>query len=763
MNLCASSKKIPRIPLHFVSMVRQIEEKTIFLVNSLPPYRIPLFNLLALKFKHITFFYDKKLESDRQWTFNSSGIKFKYKKISSFSIPKWGKAGAGRDFHVPVFLPIQILLMQPKIIVATEIGLRTLAAVLYKIFFPSTRIYLWLTLSERTESRYGNLRRMYRQFVLARSNKIIVAGQSAKRYISTFPNHSYVQVSAQAIKILGNENFTNSETNSEQPKFLIVSSIEPRKNVFWAVKSLQNWLQQNEIYANLTIIGDYSPDLTKLDCRNLKIHYAGFVEYADTAKYYLNSDLLIFPTLLDEWGLVVNESLNFSTPVLGSVFAESVNELIVDNFNGWSFNPESEVSFSSALDSFLNTFHNTIEFLKIKENAKKSILENASLEKLALAFTPHEGEHRTDVSTVPSIVMSLRYLNTYRVPLIESLSKIIIQHNLTLNTLGALPNHRQRKLQDASWHSTYKVLPEFRLNLFNKEIRFRWFPKKYLYCPILITEHASGNIHNYFLLMLRKFLGKKTALIGHGSNITSNQWLFSKTLDNFQIKLSDWYFAYTDNSRERALQNGCNESKITVFNNSTDTNKLHDYLEQIPLNQEPKIQWTALYIGALTSEKNIAELLELSARVNRKYPNFKLILCGAGNFDRKDQLGYEVSCTFAGYKTGIELAKIARNAQIIITLGRIGLIATDSFALELPIFGITSKNLHGPEFEYLNQSNSRIFHDIDGLENGIEDGLNDNLLIRELKKGCKESYLGYSTEQSAAQIFAGINSMIKQT
>ena len=50
--------------------------------------------------------------------------------------------------------------------------------------------------------------------------------------------------------------------------------------------------------------------------------------------------VLVFPTLADEWGLVVNEALAAGVPVLGSLYSQAVEELVRDGENGWTFRPD---------------------------------------------------------------------------------------------------------------------------------------------------------------------------------------------------------------------------------------------------------------------------------------------------------------------------------------------------------------------------------------------------------------------------------------
>jgi glycosyltransferase involved in cell wall biosynthesis len=70
---------------------------------------------------------------------------------------------------------------------------------------------------------------------------------------------------------------------------------------------------------------------------------------ADLAPVYAAADLLVFPSLGDPWGLVVNEALAAGLPVLCSALAGCADDLIRDDENGWCCDPTDPAAFSRAL------------------------------------------------------------------------------------------------------------------------------------------------------------------------------------------------------------------------------------------------------------------------------------------------------------------------------------------------------------------------------------------------------------------------------
>ena len=61
---------------------------------------------------------------------------------------------------------------------------------------------------------------------------------------------------------------------------------------------------------------------------NLDITLLGPQPYDQLQKIYQKAGVLVFPTLADEWGIVVNEALFAGLPVLGSIYSQAVEGLI---------------------------------------------------------------------------------------------------------------------------------------------------------------------------------------------------------------------------------------------------------------------------------------------------------------------------------------------------------------------------------------------------------------------------------------------------
>ncbi len=73
---------------------------------------------------------------------------------------------------------------------------------------------------------------------------------------------------------------------------------------------------------------------------NVKLEFLGVFQYDDLPEIYGSAEVFVLPTLADTWAVVVNEALLAGLPVLGSIYAQAVEELIQEGGTGWNFRPD---------------------------------------------------------------------------------------------------------------------------------------------------------------------------------------------------------------------------------------------------------------------------------------------------------------------------------------------------------------------------------------------------------------------------------------
>lgn len=329
--------------------------RVVVATNMLPPYRVPVFELLADRVGDLEVLIDTHRESDRDWRVDYGRLDVR--KVRSLTIRRPGPKDAGQEFHLALGLPFALLSAKPDVVISSEMGPRSLACATVLLGMRNVPLILWVGLSQHTEAGRGRLKTAVRRWLVSRSATVIVAGDSAARYIRTLSPSAHLSIAPQAGGLMPvDEHALASDSGSPRRlRFLFVGTDAPRKNLKWLVRALGEWARRREIQCSLSVVGDVSSIAASTD-ENLTVEVVGVAPFESMGSYYQEADALLFPTLKDEWGLVVNEAMSQGCPVIGSIWAESVIELVECGENGFSFDPRSIDTFEAALDAFVQVW-----------------------------------------------------------------------------------------------------------------------------------------------------------------------------------------------------------------------------------------------------------------------------------------------------------------------------------------------------------------------------------------------------------------------
>ncbi|HVG32899.1 MAG TPA: glycosyltransferase [Pyrinomonadaceae bacterium] len=128
----------------------------------------------------------------------------------------------------------------------------------------------------------------------------------------------------------------------------------PRKNILGVLdvmKDLDGW--------TWTIAGD-GPQLEEIE-RQIKtlqlterVRLVGHVDYDELPRVYSEADVYLQPSLVEPWGLVVNEAMACALPVLVSNACGCREDLVKEGVNGYTFDPSSPESLKQALQLMID-------------------------------------------------------------------------------------------------------------------------------------------------------------------------------------------------------------------------------------------------------------------------------------------------------------------------------------------------------------------------------------------------------------------------
>jgi glycosyltransferase involved in cell wall biosynthesis len=325
--------------------------------NLIPPYYVPVFEHLRNSIGGMRIFVSTPMEPNRDWRPEWGDLPVTVQKCWTYAT-KWQHEQHFSDTiwrHIPYdTLPI-VIRQRPDVVISIQLGFRTLQAAVYRKLFPKSRLIVWTGLSEHTEKGLPRWRILQRKALLRAADAVLVNGTSGRNYLQRlgvpreriFPEPYCAEISSHLALPL------EREPNVAR-RLLCVGQLTTRKGLQPFLYGLSEWLQKHpREKCEFWIAGDgpLRGELEKFPAPpQLRLRFLGSVPYEKLPKFYAQGGIFVFPTLADEWGVVVNEALAAGLPILGSVYSQAVEELVQDGLNGWTFRPDYPEEMYGALD-----------------------------------------------------------------------------------------------------------------------------------------------------------------------------------------------------------------------------------------------------------------------------------------------------------------------------------------------------------------------------------------------------------------------------
>ena len=303
----------------------------------------------------------------------------------------------------------------------------------------------------------------------------------------------------------------------------------------------------------------------------------------------------------------------------------------------------------------------------------------------------------------------------------------------------------------------------FKISLLGREFHFREMNRENFKAQLVICEFGLKNFLTYMFLFV--FKPKAFAFWGHGDTPTKSISRFERLLKNLLMRKSDFFLAYTESCAISVNKNGVPLDRITVLNNSIDTQELINGIEKYEtptdmlFRQEfnlVKSDIVFAFIGSLGSEKRIGFLMEAFKQINQAVPDTKLLIFSPDSLDRSLIEKIPERVIFHGEADNRIKIGLSKVCFALLNPGRIGLIAVDSFAMGVPII-TTNWEFHAPEYSYLDAGNSiSTSNSVDGYVSAVLKLLDSQQSRNLLHEGCVQSASFFSIEKMAQNYHAGV-------
>jgi glycosyltransferase involved in cell wall biosynthesis len=323
-----------------------VKRRLVILTEIIAPYRIPVFNALALRPEidlHVIFL----AETDpalRQWQVYRDEIQFSYRVLRSY------RRRLGR-FNVLVTRGMKAALRSanPDVIVCGGYNYLAMWQAQRWARKGNVPFLLW------SESNDVDARRKFpwveaakRRFIGA-CRGFVVPGKSAARYLEKFgvpPDRVFVARNAVDVERFARgageargDPGLRERLGLPQRYLLYVGRFVRSKGVLDLLAAYATLPEgiRGEVGLVLAGDGEARDELVRVS-REIKpgvVIFPGFLERDQLPAFYALAEALVFPTHSDTWGLVVNEAMACGRPVIVTEVAGCVADMVRDGENGY--------------------------------------------------------------------------------------------------------------------------------------------------------------------------------------------------------------------------------------------------------------------------------------------------------------------------------------------------------------------------------------------------------------------------------------------
>lgn len=327
--------------------------KVALLANDLFPYRMPIYRKLAEEFELRIIL--SGTEDNRQWNRRdlegTLDTRYAWGYTAKYARRQRTEVSDLRYLHINPGYLTQLVRFRPDAVISTELGFRTLCALVYSKVFRKP-LWIWWGGTVSTESDRSRFKRLARRLMIRNCNSYWISyGNASTQFLLSHdvPAESITQIQNGVDQALFLNEFTPAQVQLQAPIALTVGQAIGRKNIDGLVRSVSR-VNASGTPLSLLMVGD-GPESKRLDelasqllgARWLRLSY---VPPAQMASIYRAADFFVLPTLEDAWGLVLNEAILSGIPVIASNRAGASEELLPPSH---IFDPEDDSQFDDAL------------------------------------------------------------------------------------------------------------------------------------------------------------------------------------------------------------------------------------------------------------------------------------------------------------------------------------------------------------------------------------------------------------------------------
>lgn len=186
------------------------------------------------------------------------------------------------------------------------------------------------------------------EYVLA-SNVVVASSFTLNSLVKNGITHEKIFINPYGVD---SAKFTPYKSQNEEIQFIFVGTIGVRKGIPTLVKV---WESINKKDAKLRLIGYLSEDIKNL-IHDSSIEIVGHVSRDEVKKLMQKSDVFVFPSFFEGFGLVLLEALSCGLPLI-STTNTAASDLISEGEEGFIIEPGDEQALTEKMQYFIDNPH----------------------------------------------------------------------------------------------------------------------------------------------------------------------------------------------------------------------------------------------------------------------------------------------------------------------------------------------------------------------------------------------------------------------
>ena len=313
--------------------------------NNIPaPYMVERFNAVADR-GNLDFeaWFNDRIETDRSWDVNELSWRFRYRYLPTTNFRRhrlhWPAPVLGRRPAVLVSL-----YAEPSFLIGWAVAK-----------FRGAKTAFWCQVTfDRWVARMW-WKEFLKRIVFPKVDATLGSGEDSRAFAMRYGvseenalclRHS-IDVHHYASgheKYYRNRGHIRDDMKVKGTVFIYVGRLWAGKGVNYLLDAFEKVQQKSSDEVSLLLVGDGPQEVElKLSCieRNIRnVIFTGFRQKAELPRYYAAADVFVFPTLGDPYGLVVDEAMASSLPVISTSAAGEICDRVEEGINGYIVPPE---------------------------------------------------------------------------------------------------------------------------------------------------------------------------------------------------------------------------------------------------------------------------------------------------------------------------------------------------------------------------------------------------------------------------------------